>query len=84
MGVSVIQGTGVKVIVGKMADSLELNKIWTAEKFLNGGNPESPIKIDTVQARIKDAFTEIIIPPELLKSNPEILCIEWGTGGKVR
>ena len=84
MGVSVIQGAGVKVVAGKMADSLELNKVWTAEKFLNGGNPESPIKIDTVQARITDAFTEITIPPELLKSNPENLCIEWGIGGKVR
>lgn len=84
MGVSVVQVDGVKVIAGKMKDGLRLNKVWTAEKFLNGGKPENPIKLEHVQARITDEFTEITIPSEILKSNPKIICIEWGNGGKVQ
>lgn len=84
LGVSVIQVDGVKVTAGKMEGGLDLNKPWTAQKFLNGGKSEAPIKLANVQARTTDEVVEITIPSEILKSNPGTLAIEWCNGDKVR
>lgn len=83
-GVSVVQHEVVQVVAGKMDQGLKLEKPWTAERFLNGGKPESPITIRAVQASTTDEAVEFVLPDIMIEGNPENICFEWGIDGRVR
>jgi hypothetical protein len=83
VGVSVVQGDEIKVKAGKMDGGLELNRPWR-EGFLNGGEPESPVKVDGVQATTTDDAVEIVMPKIMTEGNPGFICFEWGRDGQVR
>ncbi len=84
VGVSIVQKDEVKVVAGESEDSLDLNKPWHGEGFLNGGKPESTIPLDSVQATTTDEAVEVAIPDIIIESNPPVICFEWGIDGKVR
>lgn len=81
IGVSVSrEDAGLQVIAGEMLGGLDLRKAWGKEDFLNGGNPESPLKLDQIGARSTAESVEITLPKEIFSSNPELLTFEWGSG----
>lgn len=84
IGVGVIFDGETKVVAGKMQGELELNRPWNAKNFLNGGDPATPVNIGAVQAKMTDEIVEIQVPPDMIKSNPDVICFEWDKGGNVR
>lgn len=84
VGVSIVQKDGIQVVAGEMKGGLELNKAWKGDGFLNGGNPESPIKVEGVKASTTDEFVEFVIPKIITESNPTSIAFEWGIDGGVR
>lgn len=84
LGVSIVQKDGVRVVAGEMEGGLDLDKPWKGEGFLSGGNPESPIKIGSVQASITDEAVAVVVPGIITESNPPIISFEWGIDGGVR
>jgi hypothetical protein len=67
-----------KTIAGKLEGRLDLGKPWGEEKFLNGGKPESPVSLKTIQISSKGEALEIVVPAEMTTGNPASLVIEWG------
>jgi len=55
-----------------------------AEKFLNGGNPEAPIKVGGVSTRITGEFVEIVVPKPITEGSPEMLTFECCNWERVR
>ncbi len=84
VGVWISQTGETKVAAGTYEGGLDLREAWTAGKFLNGGNPESPIEIGNVSTRSNDEFVEIEVPSLITKGNPEMLAFEWCNGAGVR
>lgn len=84
IGIGIDQENEIKVMAGKMEGGLELKKAWHRKGFLNAGKPESPIKVDGVEASMSDEVTEFVIPGIITKSNPAVITFEWLTGDKVR
>ena len=84
VGVWISQTGETTVAAGAFEGGLDLGKVWTAGNFLNGGNPETPIKVGKVNARITDEFVEIEVTGLMTKGNPEMLAFEWCNGEKVR
>ena len=84
LGVWISQTGATKVVAAKFEGALDLQNAWTAGKFLNGGNPESPITLKRVETKNTDEAVVIEVPKIIIESNPDTLVFEWCNGEKVR
>ena len=62
-----------KVVSGEIEGGLELGRPWGEKLPLN---PESKDPLQVGVKRAADAI-EIVVPPEMTRSNPELLAFEW-------
>ncbi len=67
-----------KTFAGTLEGQLDLGKPWGEEKFLAGGNPDSPVPLKEIQVSSEGEALEIVVPTEVKAGNPESLVIEWG------
>ena len=69
---TLLDGTN-QIISGEMAGGMDLGREW-------GGNfPLSPESKDPLKVSVNRSAQaiEIVVPPEMTKSNPEVLALEW-------